>query len=446
MEGTVLCTAALIGCYIAGRRSIVWGLGALMTVGYGYGIVRANVPSPMMHFLFDLGAIGFYLALFTRGLTPEQRSRVSVLQPWLVALIGWPVLLFFVPVQDPLVQVVGLRAQIFFVPFILIGAMLEPDDWYFLAKWVAVLNLVTFGFALAEYVQGVPKYYPRNAMTQIIYASKDLAGWTAFRIPATFINAAAYCGMMVATMTLLLGAWIQRRGLKLDFWLLTAAIVASMLGVFMGASRSQAVILFLMLGLTFLRGHLSAKIVLRVAVVIVCVGWIVSNNPRLQRFTTLTDTDYATQRLGTSINQSFFDAVIKYPMGNGLGGGGTSIPYFLQDRLKNQVALENEYARILLEDGIPGLLIWIAFIGWSMLRPMPRKNNPWRVSLRLARMYLVIAFAAAMTGSGMLNSTPGTAVLLMLLGWSATARSAPAANKAAQSDRFARTSLAANMS
>ena len=37
-------------------------------------------------------------------------------------------------------------------------------------------------------------------------------------------------------------------------------------------------------------------------------------------------------------------------------------------------------------------------------------------------------------------------VLLMLLGWSVTARSTPAANKVAHSDRVARTSLAANVS
>src|SRR6266566_3846948 len=104
MEGIALCVAALLGCFIAGRRSIVWGIGAVMTVGYGYGILRANVPNPVMHFLFDAGAVGFYLALVTRGLTPAQRSRVGVLQPWLVLLIGWPVLLFFFPVQDPLIQ------------------------------------------------------------------------------------------------------------------------------------------------------------------------------------------------------------------------------------------------------------------------------------------------------------------------------------------------------
>src|ERR1700674_1939634 len=169
MEGIVLCIAAMLGCFIAGRRSIVWGVGAVMTIGYGYGILRANVPNPAMHFLFDAGALGLYLALITRGLKPAQRSRLAV-------LFGWPLLLFLFPVQDPMVQLVGLRGQIFFIPFVLIGAMLEAEDWYALAKWVAVLNLAAFGFALAEYVEGVPMFYPRNVTTTIIYLSRDVAG------------------------------------------------------------------------------------------------------------------------------------------------------------------------------------------------------------------------------------------------------------------------------
>jgi hypothetical protein len=445
MEGIALCIVAMLACFIAGRRSIVWGVGAVMTVGYGYGILRANVPNPAMHFLFDAGALGLYLALITRGLKPAQRSRLAVLQPWIVLLIGWPLLLFLFPVQDPMVQLVGLRGQIFFIPFILIGALLEAEDWYPLAKWVAILNLTAFGFALAEYLEGVPKFYPKNVTTTIIYMSRDVAGWTQFRIPSTFTSAAPYSSMMVATITLLLGAQAQRHRRKLDYWLLSAAILASGLGVFMGASRSQALILFLMLGLTFLMGHLSFKVILRVAIVIACVTWVVANNERLQRFTSLSDTDVLQQRLSYSVNQSFLDAAIKYPMGNGLGGGGTSVPYFLQDRLKNQVAIENEYGRIMLEVGIPGLLIWVAFIVWVMFSPLPKKKNPWLVSLRLARTYLAIAFVAAVTGVGMLNSVPGTAFLLMLVGWVSLRRVAPAAQTTAQPDRVARARFAGNM-
>ena len=47
MLGIALCAIALVGCFAAGYRSLVAGLCALMTVGYAYGIVRANVPVPL---------------------------------------------------------------------------------------------------------------------------------------------------------------------------------------------------------------------------------------------------------------------------------------------------------------------------------------------------------------------------------------------------------------
>jgi hypothetical protein len=136
---------------------------------------------------------------------------------------------------------------------------------------------------------------------------------------------------------------------------------------------------------------------------------------------------------------------MKYPMGNGLGGGGTSIPYFLRDRLRDPVSMENEYARIMLEQGIPGLLAWLAFIGWVLLSPLEKRSDPWRLGLRLARIYLLIVFATGVTGTGMLNSTPGTAAMMMLVGWVSTARFAPVPQKTAVRSRVARTRLAGNM-
>ena len=41
-------------------------------------------------------------------------------------------------------------------------------------------------------------------------------------------------------MPLLLNAWTQKRSGRLEYWLFTVALVAALLGVFMGASRSWA--------------------------------------------------------------------------------------------------------------------------------------------------------------------------------------------------------------
>jgi len=61
-----------------------------------------------------------------------------------------------------------------------------------------------------------------------------------------------------------------------------------------------------------------------------------------------------------------------------------------------------------------------------------------------SRIYLAIMFANMVLGTGALNAVPGTAFLLMLVGWVSTARFGRAAQKAAQPDRVAQISLAAN--
>jgi hypothetical protein len=431
VEGIALCGFALVACFMFGRRSLTTGLGVLMGLGYAYGIVRANVPDSLVHFIFDAGVVGFYLSLLSRRMTSEQRRRVQVLMPWLALLVGWPILLFFLPVQDPLVQLVGLRGQIFFLPFLLVGAMLESEDYYVLAKWLAVLNLFAFGFAVAEYFEGLDAFFPRNANTIAMYGSRDLIGYTQYRIPSTFIASASYCGTMVCTIPLLLNAWAQKRAGRLEYWLFMAALGASLLGVFMGASRSWAGIMVLAVGSTFLAGQMTFRVLLASIVLTICVGWIVANNPRLQRFTTLQDTNMVEKRIASSVNESFVDALHDYPMGNGLGGGGTSIPYFLQDRVKDSVTIENEYGRILLETGIPGLLIWLIFIFWTFAHTMP--DGEWVLALRLTRNVLAISFATAVIGTGLLTWIPGTPLVLTFMGWITTARTRqPAVSRATQ--------------
>ena len=104
-------------------------------------------------------------------------------------------------------------------------------------------------------------------------------------------------------------------------------------------------------------------------------------------------------------------------MGNGLGGGGTSLPYFLQGRLTKGVALENEYARIMAEQGIPGLALWLGFIIWLANRRPGRRSNPWHKGKSLARLFCLFSFATAPLGLGMLDAIPSTQMLLMLAGW-----------------------------
>jgi hypothetical protein len=418
MIAIALCILAFAACYWAGRRSLGMGLVALMAAGYFYGLLRANLQTTFSHFIFDTGLIGLYLSQKWTTLIPKEKKRLGVLELWIAILILWPILEVFLPFQPLLISLVGLRGNMFFIPLIILGARLRERDLLEFASGLAFLNIVAFAFAVAEYYMGVPRFMPYSAVTRIIYISQDVAGGF-FRIPSIFTSAHAYGGTMVGTLPFLLGSWqraISRKGRLLAL----AGIVVSLLGVLMSATRSNFVIGSAMVIATVVTTRLSSG--RRIAFLLILAGVSVTAimNPRFQRFTSLSDTTAVGDRIAGSVNRGFFELLVQYPMGNGLGGGGSSIPYFLEGQVKNPIGLENQYSAILCEQGIIGLLLWLGFLGWYLTRaPDAFRNGPWVNSRRLAWCLNVFCFGTAFIGTGLLTSIPGTVVLLLEMGWTA---------------------------
>ncbi|HLW71092.1 MAG TPA: O-antigen ligase family protein [Candidatus Binataceae bacterium] len=421
-----VCAVAFGGCFTAMRRAVWAGVVAMLAVGYLYGIVRANIDSPLAQFVYDAALAGFFIAALARPLGVGQRLRMRPLMPWMLCLMGWPTLLLLVPAQHPLIQLVGWRGNVLFVPFILIGGMIEDADVRMIARGVAMMNLAVLALALAETVIGVPSFYPQNALDAIIYNSTDVFfnGARHFRIPASFANSAAYATNMVASMPLLLGGLNVEAARSWNRRLLLAAIAASAIGVFLAASRAEAAMLILMVLIISFSPRRDQFPRLAWLALVVLIAILVALTPRLQRFLTLGEPGMVAARLQRSVNESFIELVEEYPLGNGLGGGGTSIPHFLQPLVKDPIGLENEYARIVAEQGLPGLALWLGFFGWVLMRAAPHRRDPWAAGRRLAWLFCAISFAAAVVGTGLLNAIPQTATLLMFAGWTAAAGTA----------------------
>ena len=416
----ILCAMSFVVCFLATRRAVSAGVVATISIGYAYGILRGNIQQAASHFIYDAGAIGLYLAVLTRSLSPLAKVKLRPLMPWFLCLSGWPILMFFVPAQDPVVQLVGLRGNIFFLPFLLIGAIMNSDDYRRLARAMAILTAAVLMLAVAEVVFGVERFYSAaDPVNLTIFRSNDVVygGSGHYRIPATFVSSAAYASNMVACLPLLIGGLVHENRQSRWRYPIAGAIGFAALGVFLSGSRS-AVAPLLLLGIlgTLPRG--AGNVPRRVWIgLILVVAAVVVVTPRMQRFVTLEDTDYVARRVHGSINQNFITLAIDYPMGNGLGGGGTSLPYFLQDRVRGQIVLENEYARLMAELGIPGLALWLGFILWLAMRPTGRRSSQWYEGRWLARLFCLISFATAPLGLGMLDAIPCTEMLLMLAGW-----------------------------
>jgi len=219
------------------------------------------------------------------------------------------------------------------------------------------------------------------------------------------------------TIVIIAGAWVQPHYGKWQGKLMSLALLVSMLGVFMSATRLNALILMILMVTTLLTGRIPVAYRFRYLIVVAAVFYVVASEQRLQRFTTLQDPEFLSERLVGSVNLSFLDLARQYPLGNGLGGGGTSVPYFLQNRIRNVVTMENEYARILLELGLPGLVMWGMFLLWVFTRPYVRRTDMFYFGRRLAYVVCACSFALGLIGVGLFTSVPATTIMFLLTGW-----------------------------
>jgi hypothetical protein len=417
MIALLLCIIGGLGAFYAGRRSLAAGCLVAATSGYGYGILRANLITPFSHFIFDAALVGLYLSQFLAGSKKQaEKPAKSPLNTWMMFLMGWPLVLLFLPFQPILVSIVGLRGNMFLLPIALIGSRLRSKDLYLLGQGLAVLNLVAIGFAVAEYSRGIESFFPPGPMTTTIYASQDSGG--GFRIPALFQNAHTYAGVMVDTLPFLFGAWALKSGTRKQKMLLVAGLIAAFFGVLMASTRSGMLAAFFMVVIAATSGKLGAMKRWIWVAMIAGVVFAAMNNNRWQRYKEL-DTDSVTGRIAGSVNRSFLEILIEYPMGNGLGGGGTSIPYFLESQVVRPVGVENEYGRILLEQGIIGLLLWISFGVWFVTNRAAFVKDEWFTGRRMAWYLSAFSLASAAMGVGMLSSIPNSFLFMLTIGWAA---------------------------
>jgi hypothetical protein len=418
MTALILCVIAFLSSLLVARRSLAYGLIAVAAWGYAYGILRANLLTAASHFIFDAGLLGLYCGQLAQCFHRADSPRIGQLRLWLALLVIWPLLICCAPFQPLLVSIVGFRGAAFFLPVALLGARLASKDLTKLAFGLAALNLIALAFATAEYFQGIERYYPISPVTYIVYASGDVAGNTAYRLPGTFVTAHAFAGTVVSTLPFLFGAWTLEQSRWLRQFLLFG-MGAAILGMLMAATRVHFLVTLVLVAVATLTGQFGAKRRVIWMLMIIALAIAAFRNERFQRFKTLADTDMVSERVAGSVNQTFWEILIDYPFGNGMGGGGTSMPYFLMNQVQKPVGLESEYSRILVEQGIIGLLFWIAFIAWFLSRRTAFVPGPWVAGRRLAWVACVCYFVTGMLGTGMLTSIPQTLLLALSLGWAA---------------------------
>ncbi len=211
MNGLILCLLAFGTCLGATVPNWRYGLCIFTGWGYFFGILKAHYVQSQGHFIFDAATLGFFGGLVLNMPPAGERQRYSRLLPWFVLLISWPIFIALIPIQHYLVQLVGLRGNIFWLPMLLVGCLMDKKGIGYFSITLSVLNLISFLFALGEYFLGVEVFVPENDVTKIVYNSVDIAGGHK-RIPSIFVNAHSYGGTMVTTLPWLIGPILDKEG------------------------------------------------------------------------------------------------------------------------------------------------------------------------------------------------------------------------------------------
>ena len=418
----LLLAAAFVGALIASQRSLGAGVCAVLTVGYLNGLIRGNFSGAASAFIFDSSLIGLYLGSINSQWKILSPVKKTLLWQWIIALVAWPTLLSLAPVNHPLVQLVALRGTILFVPMLAIGWSLTNADRVLISKWFVVLNAMAAYFAALVYFNGLEAVFPRNAATELAYRSRDIAGG-AYRIPASFLSAHAYGGTMLASLPMMLHPACWKGSWKL---LQSLGVVLAIAGLLACGARQPLVVLAVAALIAVLASRGSGKVTAAIVAVIAIAIPIASSTPRFQRILTLQDTELVERRINMSANDRFFDLLLTYPAGAGMGSSvGTSIPSFLAAYAPQPIGMENEMSRILIDQGWMGLGLWIGFVAWVCSPPAARQGRHWPLLILGSYSLVVAIWLTAFIGTGTLSSIPGSAILMLMMGTIVRGKSEP---------------------
>jgi hypothetical protein len=409
---------AFAGAFLAANRSLGWGFVAVFAVGYVNGVVRANFLSVATTFMFDAAVLGLYAGFFLLRWRQAAGVWSGPAGQFVLFLIAWPALLALVPINSFLVQLVALRATVWFLPVALLATRLTASDLATVARGLAVLNLAALAVGAYLYVAGVEALYPENAVTQTIYASNDVAGFTHHRIPSTFLNAHAYGGAMLFTLPFLIDRVFGPRVRWPDRALALAGVAAAAAGILLCAARQPLVVLAVSTLVAWACTRFSLGAGLVALAMAAAVGVLAASDERLQRGATLEDPEILSNRIQASANESFFDLLVEYPAGAGMGSSfGTSIPYFLAAQAPTPIGMENEFSRILVDQGWVGLAGWLAFLAWVLVKPpAPRLAVPWQIGAVVMYALVLTNWLTAFIGAGTLSTIPTSVMLLTQTG------------------------------
>ncbi len=373
----LLLAGLLLGgfCLVQSLRSWVTGLQLLTLVVLFGGIVGARAGNGALPIAFRDVAIvlPLYLAfILSRTGRQALASLPGELTAGFVLVFGWMVVcLSNLGNVSTLQLMIGLKVWVFYIPFLFvgIGLALRPEAMFRVFRTFLLLGLVAAGIGLLQsfliriigYGPAIELFFGNSAGAATQGFTFFVAGGGIFRVPGTFSFNSQYVGFLYLLLTIGMietnadpDPWYRRLGGIATFVALFASIVSGTKGALV--TFPVFVVGFAFFGLMRSRFLLVAPVALALTVAAVtAIG--VDLGGLFGYGATLTE-KYA---------QGFFFQQIDHALqfgalGRGIGSNTNAARYTVGTDFGMLVGLESYFAKIAVELGTIGLVVFGVFL------------------------------------------------------------------------------------
>ncbi len=314
----------------------------------------------------------------------------------LFVLITWAVVMS-VPslLVDWRLPLLGLRLDFFYVPLVIVGAIVARDRTlvYRLLLWIAILSAIAAGLGIVQAIIG-PSFLAPSTVTpgldNLVTVKKTFGGLEVYRPSGPFVDPGRFGAAVIVGMASGLAAIQLKRKLAKVPGLIAVAVCAA--GVWISGGRSPLIVGIILvtvaaLGPTWTERRPSLTRIIPVAAVVVLVMvFLTFLVPQLLR----SSSDYYQTTLDprsphnewssrwATYTGAVFDGIrVGGILGRGTGQESLGKQYLLGGSESSSAGLysvESGYGSLAAEWGIVGLGLWIWWMvawlgrGWSSVR------------------------------------------------------------------------------
>lgn len=388
---------------------------------------------PELNLLKDIYAGSLFAVLTVstvpRGIFPIPRT--SWMLPFVLFAVLYTAQVFNPHLPNVLVGLVGLRVSLLYAALVPVGY------WFFDTReravhFFAFLTLVSIpvaGFGIFQYFAGpgwLTSLSPGFARA-VFYASGagTSGGGSYFRTISTFVQTGGF-STYLSFMMLVAVAQFNMASLRNQRWWIVSAFGLQFLATLTTGGRTSLVLFLVAIGLIMtMQGRMAKMLPLVALIAVIFVGSVILLGPAVaERFATLLDLEGVQARNMPLAYGWLYEAMNSDPAGMGAGYATVASRHAGVTPL-NYSVVENTFARIRFETGVPGLALYVililALVRECIRAPLrtPNRELSWLVSACSA--FLLVNIFLNLPWGTPFDTSPTNVYLWFFLGFMARA-------------------------